>query len=117
MKRAADKMSRSQYEIFNFSVKHSLSEDATNELLMLVGHVRVLQIICFQVNSLLVTLQPESLTRKIMQVRFSPEGIEHKTMKSMDKAARMAMLPNYQIYCADLSEGNGKENLFHSLQT
>ena len=26
-------------------------------------------------------------------------------MKSMDKAARTAMLPDYQIYCADLSEG------------
>jgi hypothetical protein len=52
-----------------------------------------------------------------MQVRFSPEGIEHKTMKSLDKAARMAMFPNYQIYCADLSEGNGKTKTFHSLQT
>jgi hypothetical protein len=28
-------------------------------------------------------------------------------MKSMDNAARTAMLPDYIIYCADLSEGNG----------
>ena len=42
MKRAASQISRSQYEIYNFSVKHSLSEAATDELLMLVGHVRVL---------------------------------------------------------------------------
>ena len=26
-------------------------------------------------------------------------------MKSMDKAARIAMMPNYEMYCVDLSEG------------
>jgi hypothetical protein len=41
-----------------------------------------------------------------MQVQFTPGDIVHKTMKSMDKASRLALLPNHQIYCADLSEGN-----------
>ena len=34
----------------------------------------------------------------------------HKTMKSMDRASRLALLPNHQIYCADLSEGNFELN-------
>ena len=29
----------------------------------------------------------------------------YKTMKSMDKAAQIAMLPDYEMYCVDLSEG------------
>jgi hypothetical protein len=32
---------------------------------------------------------------KYQQVRFQPEGIAHKT-KTMDKAARLAMLPDYE---------------------
>lgn len=43
---------------------------------------------------------------KYKQVRFQPEEILHKTMKSMDRAARLAMLPDYDIYCVDLKEGN-----------
>ena len=42
MKRAACHISRSQYEIYNFATRHSLSEAATDELLMLVGNVSVL---------------------------------------------------------------------------
>jgi hypothetical protein len=38
-------------------------------------------------------------------VRFNPEEITHKTMKTMDHAARLAMLPDYEIYCVDLTEG------------
>jgi hypothetical protein len=43
---------------------------------------------------------------KYKQVRFQPEGILHKTMKCMDRAARLAMLPDYDIYWVDLKEGN-----------
>ena len=40
-----------------------------------------------------------------LQERFEPEGIRFKTMKSMDKAARMAMMPDYEMFCVDLREG------------
>ena len=40
-----------------------------------------------------------------VQVRFSPQDIHYKTMKSMDKAARLAMMPDYEMYCVDLTEG------------
>jgi hypothetical protein len=43
---------------------------------------------------------------KYKQVRFQPEDFVHKTMKSMDRSARLAMLPDYDIYCVDLKEGN-----------
>ena len=39
-----------------------------------------------------------------VQVRFDPESIVHKTMKGMDRAARLAMLPKHQIFCVDLTE-------------
>ena len=45
-------------------------------------------------------------TVKYTQVKFQPEGILHKTMKTMDRAARLAMLPDYDIFCVDLKEGN-----------
>ena len=38
-----------------------------------------------------------------MQVRFDTTGM-HRTMKGMDRAARLAMLPDHEIYCADLTE-------------
>ena len=41
----------------------------------------------------------------IMQVRFDPSNIQYKTMKSMDKAARLAMMPDYEMYSVDLTEG------------
>ena len=40
-----------------------------------------------------------------MQVRFDLESIQHKTMKGMDRAARLAMLPEYEIFSFDLTEG------------
>ena len=45
-----------------------------------------------------------------MQVRFDPSGLQYKTMKSMDRAARLAnvavaMMPDYEMYCVDLTEG------------
>ncbi len=40
-----------------------------------------------------------------MQVRFDQGSIKHKTMKGMDRAARLAMLPEYQIISVDLTEG------------
>ncbi len=39
MKRAAAKISRSQYEIYSFATRHDLSEAATDELLQIVGNV------------------------------------------------------------------------------
>ena len=39
------------------------------------------------------------------QVRFDPQGLHFKTMKSMDKAARLAMMPDYEMFCLDLTEG------------
>jgi hypothetical protein len=33
------------------------------------------------------------------------EPPSHKTMKTLDRAARMAMLPECEIYCVDLKEG------------
>lgn len=40
-----------------------------------------------------------------MQVRFSSADIHCKTMKTMDKQARLAMMPDYEMYCVDLKEG------------
>ena len=40
-----------------------------------------------------------------VQIRFSPADIQSKTMKTMDKAARLAMMPDYEMYCVDLTEG------------
>jgi hypothetical protein len=40
-----------------------------------------------------------------MQIRFDLESIQHKIMKGIDRAARLAMLPEYQIFCVDLTEG------------
>ena len=40
-----------------------------------------------------------------MQVRFDPSNIQYQTMKSMDKAARLAMMPDYEMYSVDLTEG------------
>ena len=51
-----------------------------------------------------------------VQVRFDPSSLqlEYKTMKSMDKAARLAMMPDYEMYCVDLTEGQGIQGLFRS---
>ena len=38
-------------------------------------------------------------------MRFNPADITAKTMKSMDRTARLAMLPDCEIYCVDLTEG------------
>ena len=43
-----------------------------------------------------------SLILKV-QVRFETTGM-HKTMKGMDWAARLAMLPDHEIFCVDLTE-------------
>jgi hypothetical protein len=39
-----------------------------------------------------------------VQLRFDPAGIKHKTMKGMDRAARLAMLAKHEIFCVDLTE-------------
>ena len=38
-----------------------------------------------------------------VQVRFDTTGM-HRTMKGMDRAARLAMLPDHEIFWADLTE-------------
>ena len=40
-----------------------------------------------------------------LQVRFDPASIQFKTMKTMDRQARLAMMPDYEMYCVDLKEG------------
>ena len=47
-----------------------------------------------------------NLMRCRIQVRFDPSGQQYKTMKSMDRAARLAMMPDYEMYCVDLTEGD-----------
>ena len=49
------------------------------------------------------------------QIQFYPSGLPYKTMKSMDKAARLAMMPDYEMYCVDLSEGNGDFKDMHNV--
>ena len=41
LKRKADVMSRSQYEVYSFSTKHDLSEAATDELLEMLSNVSI----------------------------------------------------------------------------
>ena len=40
-----------------------------------------------------------------IQVRFDPLGLQYKTMKAMDRATRLAIMPDYEMYCGDLTEG------------
>jgi hypothetical protein len=37
---------------------------------------------------------------------FRPEDIQHKTMRTMDKNIRDAMMSDYELYEVDLTEGN-----------
>ena len=39
-----------------------------------------------------------------MQVQFRPNNTQEKTMKSMDKTACKAMMPDYQLSSVDLRE-------------
>jgi hypothetical protein len=39
------------------------------------------------------------------QARFNSSEILLKTTKTMDKTARLAMLPDHEIFCVDLTEG------------
>ena len=41
----------------------------------------------------------------MLQVRFNPDDIQFKTMKTMDYASRLAMMPDYEMYSVDLKEG------------
>ena len=100
MKRAAAAISRSQYEIYSFATRHDLSEAATDELLQLVSNVsNLLSSVIFD------DIWCISHAVKYNQMRFHPQDIQYKTMKSMGRAARLAMLPEYQIFCVDLKEG------------
>ena len=44
------------------------------------------------------------------QARFNPEDVHYKTMKTMDRSARLAMMPEYDMYCVDLKEGEAVEH-------
>ena len=99
MKRAAAKISRTEYEVYSFATRHNLSEAATDELIQMVSNVRIRH------DGLRCILYISDAV-KYKQVRFQPEGILHKTLKTMDKNARLAMLPDYDIFCVDLKEGN-----------
>ena len=99
MKRAAADVPRSQFEIYSFASRHSLSEAATDELLQSVSNVSIVVI-----DDLSCVF--DDVRHK--QVSFDPNSIIHKTMKTMDRAARLAMLPDYEIFCVDLTEGNVK---------
>ena len=47
-------------------------------------------------------------TAVTMQVRFNPEDIQFKTMKIMDRAAQLAMMPDYDNnHDARPAEGDG----------
>jgi hypothetical protein len=39
-----------------------------------------------------------------VQVRFDPASMKHKTMKGIDSAAKLAMLPQHEIFCVDLTQ-------------
>ncbi len=39
------------------------------------------------------------------QARFNSSDILKKTMEPMDRTARLAMLPDHEIFCVDLTEG------------
>jgi len=94
LKHRADQISRSQYEVYAFSTKYDLPEAAVDELLRMLSNVSNLT------STLLACIE-----RNISQERFRPEGIQHKTMKSMDRAARLAMMSEYEMLCVDLKEG------------
>ena len=96
LKRKADSITRSQYEVYSFSTKHNLSEAAVNELLEMLSNVS---------SCLIQTINNYDLCDAAVQVRFCPSDITYKTMKSMDNAARLAMMPDYEMYCVDLTEG------------
>ena len=51
------------------------------------------------------TINIHDLCDVAVQVRFCPSDITFKTMKTMDNAARLAMMPDYEMFCADLTEG------------
>ncbi len=46
------------------------------------------------------------------QARFNSSDILQKTMKTMDRTARLAMLPDHEIFCVDLTEGEYKKCSF-----
>ena len=39
-----------------------------------------------------------------LQVRFEPQSINHKTMKGLDRAAKQAMLSDYDFFSVNLTE-------------
>ena len=102
LKRKADAITRTQYEVYSFSTKHNLSEAAVDELLEMLSNV------CTHVEHISkfhVIIRTNELYFLAVQIRFCPLDLQNKTMKTMDKAARLAMMPEYEMYCVDLTEG------------
>ena len=102
LKRKADAITRTQYEVYSFSTKHNLSEAAVDELLEMLSNVCTHLEYSSMFN---VIIRANGLYFLAVQIRFCPADIQNKTMKSMDKAARLAMMPEYEMYCVDLTEG------------
>ena len=102
LKHKADAITRTQYEVYSFSTKHNLSEAAGDELLEMLSNVCTHIEHSFEFNAI---IRAKVLYFLSMQIRFQPTDIQNKTMKSMDKAARLAMMPEYEMYCVDLTEG------------
>jgi hypothetical protein len=113
MKRAAAKISRSQYEVYSFATGHNLSEAATDELLQIVGNVTTelnMGPLATKLRTEILNCASAANAFKLLcdQARFDSSDIRLKTMKTMDKTARLPMLPDHQIFCVDLTDGNLK---------
>lgn len=102
MKRRAESITRSQYEVYSFSTKYDLPEAAVDELLRMLSNV------CIHAHVLSLVSICLSIC---LQERFSPGDIQHKTMKAMDKAALQAMIPDHEMFAVDLKEGTYTSNL------
>jgi hypothetical protein len=102
LKRKADAITRTQYEVYSFSTKHNLSEAAVDELLEMLSNVCTHLEHSSKFNAI---IRANVLYFLTVQIRFRPADIQNKTMKSMDKAARLAMMPEYEMYSVDLTEG------------
>ena len=76
-------------------------------ILSIITYYYVLCIIVLHYYVLLTIMHDYyNLMRCPTQVRFDPSGLQYRTMKSMDRAARLAMMPDYEMYCVDLTEGD-----------
>ena len=102
LKRRADDISRSQYEVYSFSTKNNLSEAAVDELLEMLTNVCTSHLHFIKFH---VVIRSNIACGLSLQVRFCSSDITCKTMKTLDHQSRLAMTPDYEMYCVDLKEG------------